>query len=76
MFLSLGLGNAALTLLGASRYSWLIVLGAFMLVSWVAESWATNGASMTKQYAGLSLFASVALLFWYVLRILMSLRRN
>ena len=26
--------------------------------------------------AALSLFASVALLFWYVLRILMSLRRN
>ena len=56
MFLSLGLGNAALTILGTSRYSWLIVLGAFMLVSWVAESWATNGTSMTMQYAGLILY--------------------
>ncbi len=56
LFLSLGLGNAALSWLGTSRYSWLIVLGAFMLVSWLAESWANNGASMTKQYAGLLLF--------------------
>ena len=30
----------------------------------------------THVAAALSLFASVALLFWYVLRILMSLRRN
>ncbi len=51
LFLSLGLGNAALSLIGASRYSWLAVLGAFMLVSWVAESWATNGSSMATQYS-------------------------
>ena len=56
LFLGLGLGNTALVVLGASRYSWLIVLGAFMLVSWVAENWATNGASMAKQYAGLVLY--------------------
>ena len=56
MFLSLGLGNAAPTILGTSRFSWLIVLGAFMLVSWVAERWATNGTSMAMQYAGLVLY--------------------
>ena len=55
-FLSMGLGNAALSLLGASRYSWLIVLGAFMFVSWIADRWATNGTSKSTQYAGLLLY--------------------
>ncbi|SMP48508.1 hypothetical protein SAMN06265222_102436 [Neorhodopirellula lusitana] len=39
-----------------SGYGWLIVLGAFMGVSWVARSWATSGGSMAKQYAGLGLY--------------------
>lgn len=56
LFLSLGWGSAALTLLGTSRYSWLIVLGAFMAVSWIAERWATNGSSKGMQYAGLMLY--------------------
>lgn len=56
LFLSLGWGTAALSVLAASKYSWLLVLGAFMAVSWVAERWATNGASMGKQYAGLALY--------------------
>jgi FtsH-binding integral membrane protein len=37
-------------------YGWLIVLGAFMAVSWVARSWASSGASVAKQYAGLGLY--------------------
>lgn len=37
-------------------YGWLIVLGAFMLVSWVARSWATSSTSKGMQYAGLSLY--------------------
>jgi len=56
VFLRMGLGGTALELLGTSRYSWLAVLGAFMLVSWVAESWANNGSSIGKQYAGLALY--------------------
>ncbi len=40
----------------AMPYSWLIVLGAFMVVSWVADSWAQSDASPTKQYAGLFLY--------------------
>ena len=39
-----------------SGYGWLLVLGAFMVVSWVARSWATNGGSQAMQYAGLSLY--------------------
>jgi FtsH-binding integral membrane protein len=38
------------------RYSWLIVLGAFMLVSWVAESWARSAVSPGMQYLGLGLY--------------------
>lgn len=39
-----------------TRYSWLIVLGAFMLVSYVAEQWARSATSVGKQYAGLALY--------------------
>ncbi len=55
-FLKLGWGEAALQLLGTGRYSWLIVLGAFMGVSWLADRWATNGSSPGMQYAGLALY--------------------
>lgn len=37
-------------------WGWLLVLGAFMAVSWVARMWATSGASRTVQYAGLGLY--------------------
>lgn len=56
MFLSLGWGSAALSVLATSKYSWLMVLGAFMAVSWVAERWATSGASKGTQYAGLIVY--------------------
>ena len=35
---------------------WLIVLGAFMLVSWVAQSMARSTTSLPLQYAGLGLY--------------------
>ena len=37
-------------------YAWLVVLAAFMGVSWLAETWARSGASPQLQYAGLVLF--------------------
>ena len=37
-------------------YSWLVVLAAFMGVSWLAETWARSGASPQLQYAGLALY--------------------
>lgn len=48
--------QAIFGLLNASPYSWLIVLGAFMAVSWIANKWAYGGASKTMQYAGLGLY--------------------
>ena len=56
LFLQMGLGEAALRLLGTGRYVWLLVLGAFMGVSWLADNWATNGTSKGTQYAGLALY--------------------
>ena len=37
-------------------WGWLLVLGAFMAVSWVARMWASSGSSRTVQYAGLGLY--------------------
>lgn len=39
-----------------SQISWLIVLGLFMAVSYVANSWALSAVSPGKQYAGLVLY--------------------
>ncbi len=39
-------------------YGWLLVLGAFMAVSWVARSWATSATSRGMQYAGLGLYVA------------------
>jgi hypothetical protein len=46
------------------RYNWLIVIGAFMIVGWVAQSWARSSRSLGMQYAGLLLYVLVeALIF-------------
>jgi len=45
-------------------YSWLIVLAAFMGVSWLAEQWANSDTSPQMQYLGLGLFvAAEAIIF-------------
>lgn len=64
LFIKMGLGALALQLLGTSSYSWLVVLGGFMVVSWVADKWATSSTSMATQYAGLALYTvAEALIF-------------
>lgn len=45
-----------LTMTMVSGYNWLMVLGAFMLVSHVANRWAHNATSLATQYIGLSLY--------------------
>jgi FtsH-binding integral membrane protein len=47
---------AVLRLMGSTPWSWLIVLGAFVLVSYVADKWARSATSPGMQYAGLSLY--------------------
>lgn len=38
------------------RLGWLVVLGAFMLISWLSEKWAVSETSTAVQYSGLALF--------------------
>jgi FtsH-binding integral membrane protein len=40
----------------ATRYSWLIVMGLFMAVSYIANNWAASATSIRMQYAGLGLY--------------------
>ena len=57
-----------------SRFSWLIVMVAFMGVSYLANYWAFNGGSPALQYAGLSLYVvAEALIFVPILYVAMYL---
>ncbi len=56
LFVQLGWDQAALQMIGTSRFAWLAVLGGFMVVGWIADSWAQSSTSIGKQYAGLSLY--------------------
>jgi len=47
---------AQLTALMLGRGSWLVVLGLFMLVGWLADKWARNATSVPMQYLGLGLY--------------------
>ncbi|MCP5537897.1 MAG: US12 family protein [Akkermansiaceae bacterium] len=50
-----GIEGTVFGLLGAHRFSWLVVLGVFMLTSSIADKWARGATSLTMQYAGLGL---------------------
>ncbi|MGH1540218.1 MAG: Bax inhibitor-1/YccA family protein [Arenicella sp.] len=52
----MGFGEKAMALLAGSSWSWLIVLGVFMVVSIVADKWARDDYSPALQYAGLGLY--------------------
>ena len=43
-------------LMMGSRWSWLLVLGAFMGVSWIANSWANSSTQLSTQYLGLATY--------------------
>ena len=44
------------TLVGHGQVGWLVVLGAFVFVSWLANKWANSATSVGMQYAGLGLY--------------------
>lgn len=56
MLFQTGLPEMMMGLLARSSYSWLIVLGAFMGVSYMADRWAQSDASLGVQYAGLGVY--------------------
>ena len=55
-FITSGVAAQFVGLLGASSMSWLLVLAAFMGISYVADKWARSEVSPQMQYAGLGLF--------------------
>ena len=56
LLIQAGAGEAMIRMMGTGKYSWLIVLAAFMGVSWMANKWANSEASQGMQYAGLGLY--------------------
>jgi FtsH-binding integral membrane protein len=45
-----------ISLMSTGKYAWLLVLGAFIGVSYLANKWALTSTSLGMQYAGLGLF--------------------
>jgi len=69
MLLNAGLEESVFSLLSV-KYAWLMVMGAYMGVSWMAQKWANSSTSLGVQYAGLTLFVVVeALIFLPILMI-------
>jgi FtsH-binding integral membrane protein len=56
VFFKLGLPAMFTAAVFSLPYGWLIVLGAFIGVSWLAEHWATSNTSVSTQYWGLGLY--------------------
>jgi uncharacterized protein len=59
-----GAGMAMLKMLGGAQYTWLAIMGAFMLVGWLASHLADTAASNQTQLAGLGIYVvAEALIF-------------
>jgi uncharacterized protein len=56
LYFSLGWEMRALQFIATTPMGWLLVIGAFMLVSFIANRWAESNTSIGMQYAGLSLY--------------------
>jgi FtsH-binding integral membrane protein len=56
VLLQTGLAEAMFQFMGIGRFSWLIILGLFMAVSWASRLLAANESSSALQYAGLGLY--------------------
>lgn len=56
LLITSGVATSFMSILSGSKWSWLIVLIAFMGISVLANNWAHNGLSREKQYMGLALY--------------------
>ena len=52
LFFSLGLQAPFMRMLAGQPMYWLLVIGAFVAVNWVADAWARSATSIGMQYAG------------------------
>ncbi|MDM1396282.1 Bax inhibitor-1/YccA family protein [Myroides odoratimimus] len=65
------------TIIGMGKFSWLIVLGAFMGITWYAQKLADNSVDKKVQYAGLFLYVlAEAFIFVPILYIAMSMTND
>ena len=64
------------TVIAAHRLGWLLFLGGFILVSWLADSWARSSTSLGTQYAGLSLYVVAESILFAPILFLASLQRE
>lgn len=58
LLFSVGFDQWLLPRLFAFQYSWLLVMGGFVAISWIADSWARSNTSVGMQYAGLFLYVA------------------
>ena len=64
LFLSTGIAKGIYNLIAGSPVSWLLILGGFMVVNWLAATAAHDLTNTNKQYAGLfGLAAAEAVIF-------------
>ncbi len=56
MWFKTGLASDVVMTMFSGTWSWVIVMGAFLLVSYLANRWANSATSLTMQYAGLGLY--------------------
>lgn len=58
------IAGAMMKLISGSRYGWLMILGGFMVLGWLARSLASGARTRSMQYAGLGLYiAAQAIIF-------------
>ena len=65
-----GIEQKVFGLLGASSYSWLVVLGVFMFASHFANKWAMSSTSTSTQYMGLGFYVIIESLIFLPLLLL------
>lgn len=56
LLIQAGMGEVMMQMLSTSKWSWLLVLALFMVVSYVADRWAHSEISRGMQYLGLGIF--------------------
>ena len=77
LFLQLGVAEGIYDMVSGSSGAWLLVLGGFMIVSWLATNAAHDVGNVKKQYAGLfALVAAEALIFAPFLHYLFEVRND
>ena len=51
-----GAARLIMRALGTGRFGWLLVLGGFMFIGWLAQRWTQERGSLSQQYLGLGIY--------------------